>query len=264
MKITIVLAITLLLGACSLITQPEITFSKDSVFDGLSSEVVASVSTDEAPASIKKKLNSTDSEHYGIDISHYQGKILDMLKSNKDSLKFIICKATQGTTYVDPMFRTNWNEIHHLGFIRGAYHFFDCSQDAQKQAQHFSMMISDIKNYDIAPILDIEQGGLTSDSTPETVQKQVREFLTEVNRLTGRNPIIYSDYAFFQQYMNDQSFDKHNLWLAEYSGNATPLLPTGWKAKGYLIWQRSDRYDVHSTQSDLDVVKGSLKKIIKQ
>jgi lysozyme len=162
------------------------------------------------------------------------------------------------------MFRTNWNEIPRLGFIRGTYHFFDCSEDAKAQAHHFSMMIPDIKDYDIAPILDIEQGGLTKGSTAKSVQQQAKTFLSEVEALTGRRPIIYSDYAFFQQYMNDPYFAKYNLWLAEYSGNATPLIPNAWKDKGYLVWQRSDSYSVQSTKSDLDMIAGSLKKIIHQ
>ena len=61
---------------------------------------------------------------YGIDVSDFQGDEVDFLDKQKDSLSFVICKATEGITYTDPEFQNNWKTIPEKGFIRGAYHFY--------------------------------------------------------------------------------------------------------------------------------------------
>ncbi len=42
----------------------------------------------------------------GIDVSKYQHSEIDEI-DEADSLSFIICKATEGITYVDPKFKQN-------------------------------------------------------------------------------------------------------------------------------------------------------------
>jgi len=241
--------------------------SEESVFNELMS--IDSVTTEKAtpktsqiPPAIQQKLDDPATEHYGIDISHFQGGIVSLLSKNNDSLKFIICKATQGITYIDPMFKTNWNEIHQNGFIRGAYHFYECKDDPIAQAKHFISMIKGIQSYDIPPILDIEQGSLTKGSTAEQIQSDALKFMEEVERATGRKPIIYSDYGFFQKYFTDAKFAQYKLWIAEYTNAPAPRIPTVWEKVGYLVWQKSANYHADSKQIDLDVVKGSLKKLI--
>lgn len=206
------------------------------------------------------KLSNLDTIHYGLDISHYQGDLLSEMDSS-DSIKFIICKATQGTNYVDPDFRTNWHEIKTKGFIRGAYHFYDCSADPIAQADHFSNSIDDIERTDIAPILDIEQGGLNGVS-PEQMEMDILKFLERLESNLHRKPMIYTDYAFAQEYFKNSEIANYDLWLAEYNGEARPQVPDLWKSKGYEIWQRSDSYSIHSVHADLDVVFGSLNKIV--
>ena len=68
-------------------------------------------------------------EIHGIDISRYQGQInWDRLRSNAlidgCPLRFIIIKATEGSTKVDPNFADNFYQAREYGFIRGAYHFW--------------------------------------------------------------------------------------------------------------------------------------------
>lgn len=260
-----ILLVTLLFFSCK--QKQNTPASKDSVFDSIMpfKPIVTDVEAkiDHVPLAIQKKLNNGDFEHYGIDISHYQGDISKVLSKNPDSLKFIICKATQSTGYVDPMFRTNWSNIKQGGFIRGAYHFYDCSKDAKAQAAHFGQMISDIKDYDISPILDIEQGSLVSGIDAEKIENDALTFLKEIERITNRKPIIYSDYGFFQEYFTNTEFANYRLWLAEYSKGVNPKIPNIWEQKGFSIWQKSSSYKTNSTQTDFDVVRGSLKKIVK-
>ncbi len=78
---------------------------------------------------------------YGIDISQYQGKEAFDINSKKDSLGFIICKATEGETYVDPDFQKNWGQITKDGFVRGAYHFYRSVDNPVSQANFFAKTI---------------------------------------------------------------------------------------------------------------------------
>jgi GH25 family lysozyme M1 (1,4-beta-N-acetylmuramidase) len=72
----------------------------------------------------------------GLDISKYQGNLLKEL-NQLDTMHFVICKATQGTTLVDVEFNYNWQRLQQLKLVRGAYHFFMAKDDPVQQARHF-------------------------------------------------------------------------------------------------------------------------------
>ena len=68
-------------------------------------------------------------EIHGIDISHHQGRIdWDELKDNgtiNDSpIRFVMIKATEGSTQTDENFHDNFYQAREHGFTRGAYHFY--------------------------------------------------------------------------------------------------------------------------------------------
>ena len=68
-------------------------------------------------------------EIHGIDISHHQGEIKwdtlsEHARINECPIRFVVMKATEGTTIVDENFRQNFKLAHDFDFIRGAYHFW--------------------------------------------------------------------------------------------------------------------------------------------
>ena len=77
-------------------------------------------------------------EIHGIDISHHQGDIdwgvLQTMQANAFPLKFAFIKATEGGDLADPKFPFNFAEARRHGYIRGAYHFFNPSTPASRQA----------------------------------------------------------------------------------------------------------------------------------
>lgn len=227
-------------------------------FDSLGEDTTKKSS--EATISLAKSKN--DTTHYGLDISSYQGDLVQLLNSG-NNLRFIFCKASQGITYTDPDFRTNWQTIKQKGFIRGAYHFYVCNDDPLAQANHFSSLISDIQASDIPPVLDIEQGSMAPTTNPAKMQSDILLFLKEVEKLTGRRPMVYTDYAFANQYLKVDALQQYELWLAEYSNAPEPRVPLLWKNKGYKIWQRSDSYTIDSKESDYDVYYGTLNDLVK-
>ncbi len=193
---------------------------------------------------------------FGIDVAKYQGNLVSEI-GPEDKLDFIICKATEGITYVDPDFTNNWQTINSKGLIRGAYHFYRSNDDPQQQAQFFAKTLNGLNNTDLPPVLDIEGGGLVGNIDAATLQKDVLTFLQNLEVLCKRKPVIYTGLNFANQYLsNNTALATYPLWIAEYNGKSAPVIPDSWKQNGYVIWQKSDKYDVHSDTTDFDTFNG--------
>ena len=197
---------------------------------------------------------------FGIDISHFNNNEVDLLVKRKDSLQFVICKATEGITYTDPKFMMNWRDIKEKGFIRGAYHFYRTQDDPLVQANFFLNAISDITTNDIPPIVDFEQGGIDTSQSVETIQKNLLIFINEIEKKGNVTPIIYTSLNCGNTYLNNTVFSKYPLWIADYNGKQKPDLPNTWKTNSYLIWQKTDNYKIVNTTDDADLFNGDITK----
>jgi len=260
-KIIPLLTISVLLYSCGL--KLEKTNKLDSLLDvGFTADTTANLKDDMLNTA---DLSPSSSVFYGIDISHFQGNIMEAY-SAKDSLSFVICKATQGDDFVDPEFKDNWHQIKAKGLIRGTYHFYVCADDPITQANHFLSTVADLGPNDMAPILDIEQGSMSKNISGKQMVADILVFLKRVEQQINRKPMLYTDYAFAQQYFKDSPHSaelaEYKLWLAEYSGNAQPKIPTTWEAKGYKIWQKSASYSLDDKKVDYDAYTGPLSEIV--
>ncbi len=195
---------------------------------------------------------------YGIDISHFQNNEIDSIVKSKDSLSFIICKATEGVTYTDPKFKMNWKMIKERDFLRGAYHFYICKDDPLTQATFFLKTISNIETTDIPPIVDFEEGGIDKSQSVDKIRAGLKVFLNEIEKKLSCKPIIYTDINTGNKYLNNPYFSDYPLWVANYNGKKTPDIPVAWKNKGWLIWQRTDTYTLNTLKSDFDIYNGNL------
>ncbi len=193
---------------------------------------------------------------YGIDVSRYQGTLMKDLESF-DTLHFVICKATEGGSYVDNDFRINWPIIKQKGLIRGAYHFFHSEDPPVKQAQLFLQTTNKLSNTDLPPIVDVEETSIRSKITPYQLDSSLLIFLQYIKEKTNRTPIIYSDVAFANRYLVVDALAQYHLWLAEYNKKTVPDVPRLWKNKGYIIWQRSASYDIDARVADFDIFNGN-------
>ncbi len=90
----------------------------------------------------------------GIDVARYQGRI-DFAKAREAGTHFVFMKATEGSDYIDPNFRTNWHAAKAAGVPRGAYHFMTWCSLASEQAAWFKANVPADPDA-LPPVLDLE------------------------------------------------------------------------------------------------------------
>ena len=190
---------------------------------------------------------------HGIDISHYQGGIdWAELHKNKDTdfpLRFIFMKATEGGDLADATFVQNFDSAKAYGFVRGAYHFFNPSSDARKQAEFFIRNVQ-LKPGDLAPVLDVETKG----KNKADLQRSVKTWLDVVEAHYGVKPILYTSYKFKENYLSDAAFDEYPYWIAHYYVDSV-------RYRGHWeFWQHTDIGEVPGIEGDVDlnVFNGTL------
>lgn len=189
-------------------------------------------------------------ELLGVDVSHYQKQIEWDTVAAKQALDFVFVKATEGHDYRDSLFCDNWDALRRLGVRRGAYHFFRAYGCGYEQAMNFLHTV-EMKPGDLAPVLDIER---TDGIAPEIMLEEAGIWLDIVESNLGIRPIIYTNLAFYEQYLAGH-FDHFPYWIARYS-DERPLLTTG---KRWEIWQYSNEgcLDGIPKKVDLNIFTGN-------
>ncbi len=194
-------------------------------------------------------------EIHGIDISHYQGDI-DWAKLRGGTvtgcpLRFVMIKATEGSSKIDDKFHDNFREALEHGFIRGAYHFWSIKSSATVQADFFIDNIA-LERGDLPPVLDIESKPAAQ--ATEDFQADVLTWLTRIEQHYHAKPIIYTYRKFKEQYLSAPIFDDYPYWIAHYYVDQVDY-DGPWK-----FWQHTDvgRLPGIKGYVDLDVYNGSF------
>lgn len=207
---------------------------------------------------IKNKTSEDTVTWYGIDISDAQADMLQSL-TPPDSLKFIICKASDGQSTVEPGFYQNVQSVKQYKRLLGVYHFYQTQDLPQNQATFFWNTIKNT-GYDIAPVLDIENGSFNegADTTTlplATLKANLLSFLEILADSCQCTPIVYTNRDFADPYLSDPAFAKYPLWMADMSPVEPAPLPPWKKA---FLWQKTDNYTIQNWSSplDLDVYTG--------
>jgi GH25 family lysozyme M1 (1,4-beta-N-acetylmuramidase) len=185
----------------------------------------------------------------GIDVSHWQGSI-NWTKVKAAGMQFAFMKATESTTYTDTAFATNWAAASSVGMYRGAYHFARPKVGtAPAQAQYFVSRVGSFQGAGtLPPVLDLEASGGLSVTA---LRSWTATWLTTVEQLTGRTPIIYVSPAFWEHYLGDSTaFTRFPLWIAHY-GVSSPRVPGGWGS--WTFWQRTSSGSVNGISGNVDM-----------
>jgi len=175
-------------------------------------------------------------EIHGIDISHHQGRInwgelKDRGTIDRFPVRFIMIKATEGSTQTDENFLDNFYQAREYGYTRGAYHFYSVHTPARNQAEHFIRQVK-LENGDLPPVLDVEHK--PKNQSDDEFKASVLEWLDIVEKHYHVKPIIYTYYKFKTRYLNDSIFDQYPYWIAHYYVDSVTYKGP-WK-----FWQHTD------------------------
>lgn len=156
---------------------------------------------------------------FGIDVSHHQGHIDWGRVSRSGKCRWAYGKATEGTSFVDSRHAINATGARAAGVPFGSYHFARPNAgeaDARAEARHFAGHLAGT----LPPMLDLEATTLPPDATASWALA----FLDEVQRRTGRRPLIYVGSGF--PMAGHAHLAAYDWWVARYPTSAVDPDPT--------------------------------------
>jgi lysozyme len=191
---------------------------------------------------------------WGIDLSHHQAAI-DWKKLKTQKPHFIFLKTSEGATHTDRLYKTNYKNARKLGIIVGSYHFFSYRSDGKSQAKHF-LRSAKYQDGDLPLVLDAEYAN--NMPAKKNVSKELISFLKTVKAETGRKPIIYCDYDYYEDYLEGELKTDYLLWICDYRRKP---------ACDWTFWQTTDKFKIAGVKGlvDFNIFNGSkseLKKIL--
>ncbi len=180
---------------------------------------------------------------YGIDVSHWQGRI-DWDRVARSGIRFAIAKATEGTWMVDPMYRRNRTLAERNGLYFTAYHYANPSRkpgDAKREADWF-LRHARLRGPNLLPALDLEEhGGLS----PAELERWTFAWMRRVERKLGVKPMIYTSPGFWSGWVGDTpdlaraGFEM--LWVSHWQTRKPWVPGNRWAGEGWTFWQWTER-----------------------
>lgn len=178
---------------------------------------------------------------FGIDVSHHNG-IISWEKV--PDVEFVYIKATEGATYVDPMYRRNNKGARTKKLRVGAYHYFRTTSSVQKQFENYKQHVRK-EDIDLIPMVDVEECRKWSATQ---FQDSLMRFIQLVKSHYGKAPMIYSVNTFYNRYCAPR-LNNYHLLIGRY-GNDEPFI----KGKGnYTIWQKSQTGKLTGIPKSVDI-----------
>ncbi|KAI0290544.1 putative N,O-diacetyl muramidase [Multifurca ochricompacta] len=204
-----------------------------SFFTVLALSLLSAASTASATPLVKR------ADPQGIDVSHWQGNI-NWATVKSQGVTWAYIKATEGTTFIDPLFSQNYIGATNNGIIRGAYHFAhpDTSSGAT-QANYFLAHGGgwSADGRTLPGAIDLE--GTCYGLTAAQMVSWIKDFSNTYHTKTTRYPAIYTTTSWWTSCTgNSAAFASTNpLWIAHWA-SSIGTLPAGW---GFTtFWQYAD------------------------
>jgi GH25 family lysozyme M1 (1,4-beta-N-acetylmuramidase) len=201
-------------------------------------------------------LSQTDGVQ-GIDVSHWQGTI-NWTSVRNSGIQFAWMKATEGTSYKDSSFNTNYLNSYYAGVIRGAYHFArpDISSGST-QAAYFASNGGawSADSLTLPGVLDIEYNpyGATCYGLSTTAMRTwITDFYNTYKSRTTRDVVIYSTANWWNTCTGSWTgmASKSPLFIAHYTTASYPTLAAGWTY--YTVWQYTSTGTVSGVSGNVD------------
>ncbi|KAL2155770.1 hypothetical protein VTH82DRAFT_512 [Thermothelomyces myriococcoides] len=199
----------------------------------------------------------------GFDISHYQSSV-DFKAAYNSGARFVIIKATEGTSYIDPKFSSHYTGATNAGFIRGGYHFAHPGQSSgEAQADYFLAHGGGWTpdGITLPGMLDLEayNAGECWGLTPSQMVAWIKAFSDRYQSRTGVYPMLYTNPSWWKTCTgNSNAFVNTNPLVLARWGSSPGEIPGGWPWQ--TIWQNSDSY---AYGGDSDIFNGDFSQLQK-
>lgn len=192
----------------------------------------------------------------GIDVSRWQS---DINLYNVDA-DFVIVKATEGSGYTSPTFKSQADATLNSGKKLGLYHYMTYMTPADQQAEYFCNVVGDYIG-DAILVLDFESTAVNGGSG------FALEFLQRVEEITGVKPLVYTSQSVTRSLdWTNVVNNGYGLWVARYplgytnTGYRNDLSygPVGyWDTVAMFQYTSSGRIAGYSGNLDLDIFYGN-------
>ncbi|MGB3442292.1 MAG: GH25 family lysozyme [Actinophytocola sp.] len=193
----------------------------------------------------------------GIDVSKWQHDTpINWSQVAGSGVRFVGVKATEGNYNRQEFYSSDMTGAQAAGMYSYAYHFATPNDSgALEQADYFLDYAGFTPNgATLRPALDIEANPYDTandcyDKTPAQLVAWIREFVDEIKRRTGVEPLIYTVASFWRDCVgNSAAFASYPLWVASYA--TSPVLPGGWS--DWELWQYSQSVTVPGITGPVD------------
>jgi lysozyme len=174
----------------------------------------------------------------GIDVSRWQGQP-NWANVKAAGIRFVIAKATQGATVVDPQWARNRTRLRANEIPFSGYHYADpdpTAGDAVAEADHFvDTARLDMRN--LLPVLDLEKH---NEQSSEFLTEWARAWLVRVEERLNVKPMIYTNNSFWVERMGDTTWFADNgyrLWIRSLNVTSPTVPADNWGGRGWTLWQ---------------------------
>lgn len=223
----------------------------------------------------------------GVDVSSYQGKINWQILKNQ-GISFAFIKATEGSSWVDKNFASNFANAYNNDLFIGAYHFFSFESSGTNQAKNIIENVPNATNLSsflqqhninldsnkkrlLPPVVDIEfyANFVSNPPSKESVYKELDSLLFELERHFKQKPIIYTTASFYKEYLRGK-YAEYPLWIRSIFFPPDSIFARIFKVyfskEQWKFWQYNphgvlDGYSGTQKYIDLNVFNGTFKEL---
>ena len=187
----------------------------------------------------------------GLDVSQWQGSV-DWRQVRAAGHSFAVAKTSEGGDWRDPSWSpARASQIRAAGLALGVYHFLRPRADrAGKVEARFAVRVARWGGWrrgDLPLVADLE----TTTLGPAGTCAYARSFASEVRRLTGHRPIVYTGPSFASANLAGcRALAANRLWIAHY-GVSAPTIPPPWWS--YTLWQWTSKGRSAGVNGDVDL-----------
>ena len=208
-----------------------------------SKSVATPLSSDATALSMSAGLPGLDVSGWQADPATHSLSTVDWKRQWSLGARFVYTKATEGNNFKDASRTSHLKGATGVGMLHGAYHFALPNQSSAISQADFFVKNGGAWKADgntLPPLLDIENnpyGGSCYGLSQSAMVTWIKTFSNRVLSQTGRLPMIYTNYYWWQDCTgNSSAFMNQPLHIAAY-GAPYPWMPGGWKT--YSMWQFS-------------------------